>query len=1069
MSQGYYSHPTLHGERLVFVCEEDLWEVPLQGGVARRLSHGRGAFVNAHFSPDGQWLAVTASEDGPQEVFLMPSHGGPLTRLSYLNFFSAARGWHKSEVLVSTWALNPHWCDELATIPRTGGGLKRLELGHALRLATSTEGDEVVERNGWRPDSSHWKGYRGGTAGKFYRRQHGKKEFTPFLRQLDGNLTHPLYHGETFLFCSDHQGIANIYQSDAAGKKVRALTHEQDYYVRNPSLHGDHLVYQCAGRLKHLDLRSGVSREIPIEVHSTRTATRPRWQNALPALEDIALSASGKSLVLTARGQALAAEAFQGPVLAPSLPLEQRHRDRLAQFVSDTPERQEIVFVTDEKGLTESESLVLVNLAAPGERKLLKSAIGRVSQLKVSPQGDHVALTNHRNELLVVNLKSDKSQTVLAENLEAFTSFDWSPDGQWIVTHRTLRHNHSEVVAWNLASKKLSVLTRPLTRVESTHFSPCGQYVTFLGHTHFDARYENNHRFQLFFQHSARPFVILLTESTPSPLRPLKAQGPSKSEEGKEKAAGPATTKIELDNIFQRVVEIPADTQEYRAVIATSKGLLLAHAPIPGTKQGGGLISTGPSLSLDHFDFAARKQKTLARQVNRFTLSPSREHMLLEQNGQLLLKKTLDFSAEQKVEGPPSEASGLIDTQRFQISLHPANEWQQIFHETWRLMKLYFWEKNIGGVDWEKMRRRYHAVFPRIATRSELSDLMWELIGEVRVGHAYVGGGDLRFAPPYRLTSLGAEVKWDARAAGYRISKILRGSPFCAGEQSPLALGDVQLSEGDVILAVNRQAVSEKKALEAMLTLPAGLEVELTVKRKNQKAETRVSVKTLENDRNLRYRHWVEENRRQVHTLSKGKLGYVHIPDMGPDGYTEFFEQYAQEFDYDGLIVDVRYNGGGHVSQLILSKLAQKRVGMDLTRWMGHQPYPGDAPAGVVLALTNEYAGSDGDIFSHCFKLMKIGTLMGTRTWGGVIGIWPRHRLMDGGYCTQPEFAFWFKDVGWNVENYGTMPDIVVDNLPHHFEQGVDQQLKLAITQTLKELKSKPAFRPKLPAPPIRA
>jgi tricorn protease len=346
-----------------------------------------------------------------------------------------------------------------------------------------------------------------------------------------------------------------------------------------------------------------------------------------------------------------------------------------------------------------------------------------------------------------------------------------------------------------------------------------------------------------------------------------------------------------------------------------------------------------------------------------------------------------------------------------------------------------------------------------------LSDILWELVGELGVGHAYVIGGDLRPVPQFAGGFLGAEFAWGV--GGWTVRRLFRGSPWMPSERNPLMSGETQLKVGDVVLAVNGRAVSRERALESMLMGHAGDDVALSVRRGNKNWV--VNTKTLLHDRNLRYRDWVESCRDFVHRRSQGRLGYVHIPDMGPDGYSEFFEQYLHEFDRDGLVIDVRFNGGGHVSPLILSRLMQRRIGADQTRWFGVAPYPSESPAGPIVALTNEFAGSDGDIFSHAFKIYKLGPLIGRRTWGGVIGIWPRHRAMDGGVSTQPEFSHWFEDVGWGVENYGTDPDIEVDRLPHNFAKGVeDAQLVRAVQEGLSLLRKHPPFRPKFPALPKR-
>src|SRR6185312_10054579 len=396
----------------------------------------------------------------------------------------------------------------------------------------------------------------------------------------------------------------------------------------------------------------------------------------------------------------------------------------------------------------------------------------------------------------------------------------------------------------------------------------------------------------------------------------------------------------------------------------------------------------------------------------------------------------------------PSRRSGWIDLGRVRISVDPRREWRQMLREVWRLQRDQFWVPDMSGIDWEDVYARYEPLLDRIATRSELSDLIWEMQGELGTSHAYEAGGDYRRPPPVTLGHLAAELALADDGASFAISRIVQGDPWDAGADSPLNAVGVQAKAGERIVAVNGQPVSQERPPQALLVHQANAKVELTLAPASgggDGATRNVVVTTLADEVPARYREWVERNRAWVHETSNGRVGYLHLPDMMSAGFAEFHRYFGTECDRDALIVDVRYNRGGHVSQLLLEKVARRRLGYDLTRWGQPEPYPIESPAGPVVALTNEHAGSDGDIFSHCFKLMKIGTLVGTRTWGGVIGINPRHRLVDGTETTQPEFSFWFTDVGFAVENYGTDPEIEVDNAPQDALTGRDHQLDAAL------------------------
>jgi tricorn protease len=480
------------------------------------------------------------------------------------------------------------------------------------------------------------------------------------------------------------------------------------------------------------------------------------------------------------------------------------------------------------------------------------------------------------------------------------------------------------------------------------------------------------------------------------------------------------------------------------------------------------------------FDFATGRAETLMDKADRFTLAADHTTLLVRE-GQRLRAIAVKGKGDggdrdaAPASDAPSRKSGWIALDRVRVSVEPRREWRQMLREVWRLQRDQFWVADMSGVDWDAVWQRYEPLVERVATRGELSDLIWEMQGELGTSHAYEMGGDHRKPPAVALGHLAAETRYIDDAQGYEITRIVAGDPWDAGADSPLHAVGVEAAVGDRIVAVNGQPVSRERPPQALLVHQAGAKVELTLARgAGAAAVTRqVLVAALADEVPARYREWVERNRAWVHERSGGRVGYFHLPDMMAAGFAEFHRYFSAECDRAGLIVDVRYNRGGHVSSLLLEKVARKRIGYDIKRWGPPTPYPEEAVAGPVVALANEHAGSDGDIFSHGFKLMGIGPLVGTRTWGGVIGIWPRHKLVDGTETTQPEFSFWFKDVGWGVENHGTDPQVEVDNAPHDALAGRDRQLETALEVALQQIEragdTPPVFgpRPHLAAPPL--
>ncbi|MCX7992272.1 MAG: PDZ domain-containing protein [Fimbriimonadales bacterium] len=531
-------------------------------------------------------------------------------------------------------------------------------------------------------------------------------------------------------------------------------------------------------------------------------------------------------------------------------------------------------------------------------------------------------------------------------------------------------------------------------------------------------------------------------------------------------------TQIDFEDIHLRVITVPLPAGIYGQVAGLSKRRVIAtQYPVEGMLGKSWLDSGDEGKgTLLMYDFTNTKTETLASKLSDFTLSRDYKTLAYRSGKRLRVIPAGQKLDEKLDQAPPTRESGWIDLSRVRCAVVPTREWQQMYREAWRLQREFFWSADMSGVDWQKVYDRYYPLLERVATRGEFSDLMWEMQGELGTSHCYEFGGDYRQPPRYSVGLLGAEFEWDEQAQGYRITRIVTGDSWLEEVDSPLNEPGVNAKVGEVLQAINGRSLTRGFTPgEALLHL-AGVPVELTLRNANGETRT-VTTKTLGDESKLRYRDWVRRNREYVHTQTNGQVGYIHIPDMGSWGFSEFHRGFLAELARPALIVDVRANGGGSVSPLLLEKLARKRLGYDVPRWGKPIPYPYDSVMGPIVAITDERAGSDGDMFSHAFKLMKLGVLIGKRTWGGVIGIWPKSIFVDQGLTTQPEYAFWFHDVGWNVENYGTDPDIEVDYAPQDYATGRDPQLDRAIAEILKQMEANPPRlpefepRPKLPLP----
>ncbi|MDE0022129.1 MAG: PDZ domain-containing protein [Candidatus Poribacteria bacterium] len=1078
---GYYRSPALFGDDVTFVCEDDLWIVPVGGGIPRRLTSNLGPVSWPRVSPDGTQTAFIAREEGPSEVYIMPSLGGEAKRLTYQAGNAATAAWNpEGEIVYSSNAHGPYaHVQELWTVSPEGDLPKKLPYGPAARIAYGPDGQVVLGRHAGR-DPSWWKRYRGGTAGQLWIDADGDGVFER-LNPVDANYTAPMWIDGRVYFIADHEGFGNIYSCLPNSEDLRRHTDHETYYARAASRHENRIVYHAGADLFFLDLNDGKNRKIEIDYRSPFIQRQRKFVNASQYLHGHALHPDGHAVAVAARGKLFSMANWEGAVAQhgerDSAPFAARRR--LAGWLNDG---KRIAAVSDAGG----EETIEIH-AADGKSEPVRLEgldIGRPNRLEVSPKKDQLLLTNNRFELLLIDLEEKTLKVLDKSEYRGVGGAVWSPDGRWIAYGFAATRQTASIKIVDVETGEARVVTHREFIDGSPGWDPDGKYLYFISNREFNPIYNERH-FGLTFLKTMRPYLLTLKADELNPFipqpRPIDKKDEKKKKDGKEENAekkegngnesensektdekaeesGEKKEKkkdekkekrieIDFEGIERRTIAFPFPAGVYSQIDGIEGKALIVSRPSPGG---------GSGIEMHSYEFKNQKKEVLVKGLDGFSLSRDRKTLSYRSGNRIRVVKA---GAKPGDGGGTNRAEGWIDLNRVKPSVVPLHEWRQMYREAWRLQRDHFWTDDMSGVDWERVYERYLPMLERVGTRTEFADLMWEMQGELGTSHAYEMGGDYRSHPDYGQGFLGAD--FERVENGFAVRRIVEGDSWSDGSDSPLSRAGAKIKPGDVIASVAGLPAAELSSPSEALVNLAGQETELVVRGEDGN-ERVVVVKPIGSEAGARYREWVVQNRRYVHERTDGQVGYVHIPDMGVRGYAEFHRAYLAELDFPALIVDVRHNRGGHVSQLLLEKLARKRIGYTQPRYGEARPYPGDSVLGPMAALTDENAGSDGDIFSHCFKLMGLGPLIGMRTWGGVIGISPKSRFVDSGHTTQPEYSFWFEDVEWGVENYGTDPDIEVPYAPHDYVAGRDPQMERGIEVILGLIEENPPRAPEL-------
>lgn len=1063
---GYTRYPALSGAHLAFVCEDCLWIAPRAGGVARRLTTDLSEVRAPAFSPDGSQIAFLSNAEGTFEVFVMPAEGGLPRRLTFEGTNTGLIGFTPKSKVLFTSSREGAFGSQTAVyeVGIDGTGLGRVPVGYALHVSFHRDGDTVAIGRNTR-DSAHWKRYRGGTAGEIWVGSLATQTFTRLA--VGGNPVLPTFIGDRVYFISDEDGFGNVWSIAREGGEATPHTSHRDFYARQLSAHGTDAVYQRGGEIWRLDTTTGTSAVVDIDTRPSGAQLRRKFIEPEDQLQDVVASANGKSLACVVRGKLLAMAAWGGAVRW----LGQRSgvRYRHPVWIHDDAE---IVVLSDEGG-EEAPEVYDVSSGTRRTRVRIDEA-RRIKRLVPNPARRQVAAADSTGQLFLIDLEGDGAAKLVEKSTSGpILEPAWSPDGRWLAYVVPAGVVSGGVIRlFDTTSGETVSLTSEELPGHSPTFDPSGRFLYMIAERTFKPVFSPT-CFDASVPVASRLYAFVLKKDQMSPFDPRFAdvlEAEEKEKEKKEKGEEKSEDKekvhaveIDLEGLADRIVTVPdVPVGSYtNAQAGEHKLLYLSSEPEADTSPGEEHTPT-----LECFDIKTSKITTVLTDVKRYDVRGEKTLVWSEKTVYLI------ETGEEPPKDPPKEGhnrhTGMVDLGRLRIEVVPAEEWRQMLLEAWRLQRDHFWAESMAGIDWDEIRDRYLGLLERVSTRSELSDVIWELQGELGTSHAYEFGGDYPDRASYPVGNLGADLRWDGK--GYVVDRIPAGDPWARKVASPLTAPGVNISPGDRITAVGGRAVTEARPPVALLVHEAESDVELTVEPGGDGEPRRVTVRTLGSERLLRYRDWVNRKRAHVAERSRGALGYLHIPDMGGRGLAEFYRSYRAQSKRPGLIVDVRNNGGGFVSQLIIEHLRRQVIGYDRPRHGRTETYPFDAVRGPIVAICDQFAGSDGDIFSHAFKRYEIGTLVGTRTWGGVVGIDMDvdKMLADGTIVTQPEYSTYFEGVGWNVENFGVEPDEEVVLDPAAMARGEDLQLDRAVDIALEQLEKIPVREPEWPDVPSR-
>ena len=1059
-----FRHPDVSATHIAFVYAGDIWVVPKTGGLATRLTSAPGEELFPRFSPDGSRIAFSANYDGNLDAYVVPTLGGDPVRLTYHPMDDRVVGWHPdgTRVLIaSSRESGRQRFSQFYLVGLKGGVPEKLPVPFGEFAAFSSDASEVAYVPQTQSNRT-WKRYRGGWAADIWRFN---------LKTFESkNLTHdpandefPMWHGKTLYFLSDrgHEERYNIWALDPVTGQARQVTHQDDYDITYPAISHEDIVFQAGGRLYLLDLKTEKTREVAVQVVTDRLTLKPRNEKVATLVHWSGISPTGKRAAFEARGDVFTIPQEHGPVLNVT-----RSTGIAERYPRWSPDGKTVAYWSDRSGEYE---LTLRPADGSGQEEVV-THLGPGFRYAPywSPDSTRVAFFDQASRLRLVDVKqktvSELDQSTIFENhgtLESLTLV-WSADSRWIAWSRPVTGTNSAIFVYDTKAATKHQVTSAYFNDQVPSFDPEGKYLFYESDRTYAPVYSDFDNTWT-YANPTRLIAVPLRADVASPLAARNdAEGEDKGKEAKEGKEGeggkegkegkeakeetkpPPAVTIDLDGFEARAVILPPEAGRYAELVAVKGKLLYRRLPRAGT--------TGGKATLAYFDFDEREEKSILEDVDGIDVSADGKHVLVARKDQFAI---VDVKAAQKFEKP-------LRTGEMELTVDPAAEWKQMFADAYRFERDFFYDPNMHGVNWAATRQRYQTLLDSAVTRWDVNFVLGEFIAELNASHTYRGGGDQEQAPSRGVGMLG--VDWELAGGAYRIKHVVAGGPWDVDVRSPVAEPGIGVKEGDYVLAVNGYPLDTNKDPWAAFAGMADKTVLLTVSTTLSMTNSRqVAVKCLSSEIELRFREWIEQRRARVDKATDGQVAYVYVQSTGVDAQNELERQFMAQWTKAGLIVDERFNSGGQIPDRFIELLNRPALSYWAVRDAQPRPWPPVGHRGPAVMLINGWSGSGGDAFPFYFREAKIGPLIGTRTWGGLIGISGAPALVDGGNLTVPTFRMFDVRGKWFAEGHGVDPDIPVDEDPTQLARGSDPQLERAIQEVKARLQQTPG-EPKRPA-----